>query len=114
MAKIKSLTGKFGDFSGIVLKAAASGNVEAVQHYLSINPNWLNQVGPHGRTLLWEAAYKGRTQLVAELIKCGSDVNAWGSYYTPMLVELSALAVAREAGRADLVALLKSTTSKRR
>lgn len=108
MAKIKPLTGKFGDFSGIVLKAAASGNVEAVKHYLSVNPDWLNQVGPHGRTLLWEAAYKGRTQLVAELIQRGAEVNPWGSYYTPMLVELSAMAVAREAGRTELVELLES------
>ncbi len=61
MAKIKSLTGKFGDFSGIILKAAASGNLEAVSHYLHVKPDWLNQAGPHGRTLRWEAAHKGRT-----------------------------------------------------
>ena len=58
--EIKPLKGKFSDFSGIVLKAAARGHIEAVHHYLSINPDWLNAEGPHGRTLLWEAAYKNR------------------------------------------------------
>ena len=97
--KIKPLNGKFSDFSGIVLKAAANGHLDAVKHYLSINPNWLNEAGPHGRTLLWEAAYKGRTEVVHWLIIQGADVNAIGSYYTPMHVELSALAAARHAGR---------------
>ncbi len=105
-AKIKPLTGKFGDFSGIVLKAAASGNAEAVRHYLEVNPAWLDQEGPHGRTLLWEAAYRGHKELVAELIERGADVNPLGSYYTPMLVELSPLAVARERGDAELMNLL--------
>lgn len=106
--KIKPLTGNAGDFSGIVLKAAARGDARAVRHYLKINPGWLNQEGPHGRTLLWEAGYKGRTELVAELIRRGASVCPLGSYYTPMLVELSALAVAREAGRDELAQLLVS------
>ncbi|MEM7014704.1 MAG: ankyrin repeat domain-containing protein [Verrucomicrobiota bacterium] len=104
--KIKPLTGNHGDFSGIVLKAATSGNAEAVRHYLDVNPGWLNQEGPHGRTLLWEAAYKGRTALVAELIERGAEVNVKGSYYTPMLVELSPLSCAEEAGRTELADLL--------
>ena len=106
--KIKPLTGKFGDFSGIVLKAAARGDTAAVKYYLKRNPEWLNQEGPHGRTLLWEAAYKGRTETVRQLIKLGADVNPLGSYYTPMLVELSALAVARSAGRDELVYVLEA------
>ena len=104
--KIKPLTGNFGDFSGIVLKAAANGHLDAVKHYLNFNPKWLNQVGPHGRTMLWEAAYKGRTDVVKWLIAQGADIRAIGSYYTPMHVELSALAAARHAGRDDTVELL--------
>ena len=108
MTKIKPLRGKHSDFSGIVLKAAASGNAPAVRQYLKVNPEWLNQEGPHGRTLLWEAAYKGRTELVRELIELGAEVSSLGSYYTPMLVELTPLAVARQAGRTELVELLES------
>lgn len=104
--KPKPLTGKAGDFSGIVLKAAARGDETAVRFYLKHNSAWLNHEGPHGRTLLWEAAYKGRTSLVAKLIEWGADVSPLGSYYTPMLVELTPLAVAREAGRTELVELL--------
>lgn len=50
---IKPLTGNAGDFSGIVLKAAARGDSAAVNKYLKANPAWLNLEGPHGRTLLW-------------------------------------------------------------
>ena len=110
--KIKPLTGKFSDFSGIVLKAAAAGKLTAVKHYLAINSDWLNEVGPHGRTMLWEAAYKGRTELVAELIAMGADVSPYGSYYTPMLVELTPLAVARLAGREELAKLLIANGAK--
>lgn len=84
--KIKPLTGNDGDFSGIVLKAAARGDLTAVKHYLKMNPAWLNRECPHGRTLLWEATYKGRYEMVAELIAMGANVNPMGSYYTPMLV----------------------------
>lgn len=108
MAEIKPLTGNFGDFSGIVLKAAARGHIEAVRHYLTINPGWLNQEGPHGRTLVWEAVYKGRLELVRELLQRGAEVSPMGSYYTPMLVELSPLALAQAAGRDELVELLRS------
>ena len=105
-SNFKPLTGNFGDFSGIVLKAAANGKLTAVKHYLKINPDWLNQIGPHGRTLLWEAAYKGRTAVVKWLIGQGADIHAIGSYYTPMCVELSALAAARYAGRDQVAELL--------
>ncbi len=105
--KPEPLTGNAGDFSGIVLKAAARGDSRAVQEYLKVNPGWLNQEGPHGRTLLWEATYKGRTAMVSDLIEWGADVDPMGSYYTPMLVELSALAVAREAGNTEMVELLE-------
>ncbi len=105
--KMKPLTGNDGDFSGIVLKAAARGDSVAVNEYLKVNPGWLNREGPHGRTLLWEATYKGRLEMVAELIAMGANVNTMGSYYTPMLVELSPLAVARSAGRNELVQLLE-------
>ncbi len=112
MSKFKPLTGNHGDFSGIVLKAAAGGHLEAVKHYLKRNPDWLNQVGPHGRTLLWEAAYKGRTALVQWLIKAGAHIHAIGSYYTPMHVELSAIAAARHAGRDEVVTILKKHGAK--
>lgn len=112
MSSIKPLTGKFSDFSGIVLKAAAAGKLDAIKHYLKINPDWLNQVGPHGRTLLWEAAYKGRAEVVAWLIKAGADVSPIGSYYTPMHVELSAVAAARHAGHEKVVTILEKHGAK--
>ena len=110
--KIKQLTGKFSDFSGIVLKAAARGDLDAVDHYLSINPKWLNQAGPHGRTLLWEAVYKNRVEMVKALLKRGAKVNIVASYYTPMFVELSPLAVASQKNFDEMISLLKKHGAK--
>ena len=107
MKQIKKLTGNAGDFSGIVLKAAARGDLKAVKSYLKQNPDWLNQEGPHGRTMLWEAVYKKRIEMVRYLIKQGANTNPQGSYYTPMLVELSALAVARDQQCSELMDLLQ-------
>ena len=112
MAKIKALTGKVSDFSGIVLKAAARGDAKAVRYYLKRNSDWLHQEGPHGRTLLWEATYKNRIALVKELISLGANVSPSGCYYTPMLVELSALAVARLKGFNELAVVLKDAGAK--
>ena len=42
-----------------------------------------------------------------ELIERGAEVSPLGSYYTPMLVELNPLAVARQVGRAGLADLLE-------
>ena len=103
---MKPLTGKYGDFSGIALKAAARGDEEAVFCYLEEHPDWLNRVVPHGRTLLWEAANKRRIALVRALLARGADPNARGCYYTPMLVELSALVIAQERGDQELTELL--------
>ena len=75
--------------------------------WLKINPEWLNQDGLTGRALLWETTYRGRTELLRELIERGAEVSPLGSYYTPMLVELTPLALVRQAGRTGLADLLE-------
>ena len=112
MANIKPLTGNHGDFSGIVLKAAAAGHVQAVLHYLERHPAWLDREGPHGRTLVWEAAYRGRIRVLRELIRKRARLQVIGSYYTPLLVELTPLAVARFRGHDDVVDLLRRNGAK--
>ena len=52
------LTGKSSDFVNFGLATAKQGNLLDVEQLLKVRPEWLNQVGPHGRTMLWEAAYR--------------------------------------------------------
>ncbi len=89
MAKQIPLTGKESDFSGIVLKAAAQGDLKAVKSLVKENPAWVQQVGPHGRTMLWEAAYQGHMAVVEYLMGCGAELDQPGCYYTPMLAEVN-------------------------
>ena len=89
MAKQISLTGKESDFSGIVLKVAARGDLKGVKSLVKKNPAWVQQVGPHGRTMLWEAAYQGHLAVVEYLMNCEAELDQPACYYTPMLAEVN-------------------------
>ena len=88
--KVKKLTGQANDFLKIVLPACASGNLNAVKAYLDDERGLVGWVGPHGRTMLWEAARKGRLSVVQWLDeKAGADLRAIGCYYRETRVEVS-------------------------
>ena len=90
-----ALTGKASDFLKIAVAAAGRGDMATVQSVLAEHPDWLRRVGSHGRTMLWEAAYRGRLDMVAELIERGADVDARGCHFTPLLVEVPPYCAAR-------------------
>ena len=94
MANIHFL-GKASDFLKIGVTAAARGDVEAVHAILEERPGWLSRVGPHGRTMLWEASHRGRLGVVEYLVERGSDIDACGTHYTPYFVEVSCYCIAR-------------------
>ena len=89
------LTGKVSDFLKIGVAAAGRGDLETVRLVLAEKPGWLLRVGSHGRTMLWEAAYRGRLAMVEWLLNQGSDVHAWGCHFTPLLVDISPYCAAR-------------------
>ena len=62
---------------------------------LERQPAWIGRAGSHGRTLLWEAAYRGRLAM--------ADIDACGCHFTPLLVEISPCCAARCKGH-DAVA----------
>ena len=62
---------------------------------LGDKPEWLRRVGSHGRTMLWEAAYRGRLDTVVYLIERGADIDACGCHFTPLLVDISPYCAAR-------------------
>lgn len=89
------LPGKVSDFLKIAVAAAGRGDLQTVQAVLAQKPAWIGRVGSHGRTMLWEAAYRGRLAMVDYLLDRGADIHACGCHFTPLLVEISPYCAAR-------------------
>jgi len=97
------LTGNQSDFLKIVVAAAGRGDLETVRQLVDDTPAWIHTVGSHGRTMLWEAAYRGKLEMVQFLLERGADVNVPGCYHIQHRIEITPYCVARYEGR-DLVA----------
>ena len=102
------LTGKASDFLKIGVAAAGRGDQATVRAVLAEQPEWLLRVGSHGRTMLWEAAYRGRLGVVEYLLDRGADIDACGCHFTPLLVEISSFCAARYKKRHAVAELLRS------
>ena len=89
------LTGKASDFLKIGVAAAGRGDFDTLQAVLAERPQWLHRIGSHGRTMLWEAAYRGRLEMVEYLAGLGADIDACGCHFTPLLVDISPYCAAR-------------------
>ena len=94
-ATVSVLTGKSSDFLKIGVAAAGRGDLDTVSTVLAEKPDWLRRIGSHGRTMLWEAAYRGRGAMVDYLADLGADIDARGCHFTPLLVEVSPYCAAR-------------------
>lgn len=101
-------TGNAGDFLKIGVATAGRGDLDLVREILMQRPNWLNRVGSHGRTMLWEAAYRGRLPVVEELAARGADIEARGCHYTPQLIEITPLCAAALKKRTSVVEFLRA------
>ena len=104
----KRLTGKQSDFLKIVVAAAGRGDLAAVREFVEQNPQWLHTVGSHGRTMLWEAAYRGKLAVAEFLVERGADVNATACHYSEHYVEISCYCAARVKGRHALADYLRA------
>ena len=89
------LTGRASDFLSIAAAAAGRGDLATVRAVLAEKPVWIRRIGSHGRTLLWEAAYRGRLEMVEYLLDRGADIDACVCHFTPLLVEISPYCAAR-------------------
>jgi ankyrin repeat protein len=97
------LTGNQSDFLKIVVAAAGRGDLETVRQLLDDKPAWIHTVGSHGRTMLWEAAYRGKLAVVQFLLERDADINLPGCYHIQHRLEITPYCVARYEGR-DIVA----------
>lgn len=101
--KILPLTGNDGDFDRLALRAASTGKLEALRVYLGERPEWIQRIGPHGRTLMWEAARKGKSEVLEFLLDRGADPSVPGCYFSETFVELTPLAIALANRRRSVV-----------
>ena len=56
--------------------------------------------------MLWEAAWRGKLEMVKYLAERGADIDARGTHYTPYFVEVSCYCVARHRGHGGVARLL--------
>lgn len=91
----KQLAGKYLNF-------AEQGKLEKIVELLKEHPEYLNKRGGHGRTLLWVAVRKSRTEIVDWLLNHGADVNLTGCYNSESFVQLSPLAACHFYGRVNI------------
>ena len=109
MNETSILTGKASDFLKIGVGAASRGDLERLKQVLQLRPEWRTRIGSHGRTMLWEASYRGRVNIVSYLLDTFDDIDveARGCHYTPLLVEISPLCAALFKKHKDVVRRLE-------
>ena len=95
-------TGNASDFLKIGVAAAARGDIDSVREILKAKPAWIKRRGSHGRTMLWEAAHRGRLEMVKYLCRRKADIDACGTHYTPYFVEVSCYCIARHKRRHEV------------
>ena len=105
---ITLLTGKQSDFLKFVVAAAGRGDLNAVKQFLAYKPEWLHTVGSHGRTMLWEAAYRGKLEVVKYLEEQGANINLPGCHLSQHDLEITPYCVARHEERNDVADFLKN------
>ena len=107
-----ALTGRASDFLKLGVASAGRGDLESVKQLLKLRPQWIHRVGSHGRTMLWEAAYRGKLEVATYLIDHGADIDACACHFTPLLVDISAYCAAKYKKREDVASLLQSSGAK--
>jgi Ankyrin repeats (3 copies)/Ankyrin repeat len=93
--------------SAEVLSIAARDALPVLRQLLQEQPETLNQRGPHGRTLLWEAVRAGRAQSVRFLLDAGADPSLTGSYNSESVVQITSYSAARYYRRDGVAAQLE-------
>lgn len=96
-----------------VVAPAGKGDIETVKKWLAKEPLLLDYWTSHGRTMIWEASYKGKLEMVKFLVNQGADIEALGCHMTPHYVEIAPYCVAAKEKRDDVQDYLLSVGAKR-
>ena len=104
----RHLTGNDSDFLRVVLPACGAGRIDEVRKYLNDPRDFARWTGPHGRTMLWEAARRGRLDIARLLVEeTESDIHAFGCYFRETRLELSCWYIARHGQHTEVAGLLE-------
>ena len=104
---MQRLSGETNDFLKIVLPACRTGDLRAVTEILEDPRGFAHWTGPHGRTMIWEAARGGRLEIVKLLAEThGADCRALGCYFRETRVEVSPWLVATLRDKSETAAYL--------
>jgi ankyrin len=95
-----------GQLPNKYLAVGVRGVVPELRQMLRAHPEFLSKRGNHNRTLLWEAARRGRLPAVKWLVEQGAEVDATGCYNSESLVQLTAYCAASYYRRAEVAAYL--------
>jgi ankyrin repeat protein len=90
------------------LDIAGKGDVEALRQLIAQHPEFLNKRGNHNRTLLWEAARRGRLPAVQWLVSQGAELDTNGCYNNESRVQISPYCAAIYYHRAPVADYLRS------
>jgi uncharacterized protein len=90
------------------LEIAVKGDIEELRDLLARHPERLNQPGSHNRTLLWEAARRGKLPAVAWLVEQGAAMNIPGRYNGESFVLLTPYCAAVYYRRREVADFLRS------
>jgi ankyrin repeat protein len=90
------------------LTLAGRGDLAALEQVLAEHPEYLSKRGPHNRTLLWEAARRGRFETVRWLAERGADLQATGCYNGESYVQITPYCVALYYRRPEIAIYLRS------
>jgi ankyrin repeat protein len=90
------------------LRLAARGDLPGLRQLLADQPDSLSHRGAHGRTLLWEAARRGRLQVVQWLLDHGADLDATGAYNNESHVQITPYCAAVFYRRPRVAACLRA------
>lgn len=88
------------------LAVGARGDISALRDLLKAHPEFLSKRGNHNRTLLWEAARRGRLAAVKWLVARGAEADATGCYNSESVVQLTPFCAAIYYRRPEVAAYL--------
>ncbi len=90
------------------LRLAPRGDLPGLRLLLADHPDYLSKRGAHGRTLVWEAARRGRLEVVRWLLDRGADLDATGAYDKESHVQITPYCAAVFYRRPEVAAELRS------
>jgi ankyrin repeat protein len=93
---------------GKVRDLAVRGDLDGLRELLAEHPEYLNKRGSHNRTFLWEAARRGRLEIVKWLVEQGAELDATGCVNGESFVQLTPYCAAVYYGRDEVAAYLLS------